>query len=145
MVPPSTCGKSALSAISESMHCGSAARPVTSYPNPTLATMDWLYDAHESAETSPGGQIDLPLWGDEPPFYALALNIVLHIVSRFQLWVSWQFEWIHATAFSILCFFARSRSRGRSRPDSAAVVVMGAGEGVTTTLFTCLFAHRPPC
>ena len=106
--------------------------------------MDWLYDAHESAETSPGGQIDLPLWGDEPPFYALVLNTVLHIVSRFQLWVSWQFEWIHATVFSILCFFARSRSRGRSRPDNAAVVVMGAGEG-DNTLFTCLFAHRPPC
>lgn len=56
-----------------------------------------LWTSPESPERSLGGESS-NIWG-------LLLNIVLYTIASLQLWVSWQFEWFHATAFSIPCFY----------------------------------------
>ncbi|KAF8317442.1 hypothetical protein DL93DRAFT_2077115 [Clavulina sp. PMI_390] len=65
-----------------------------------------------------------------PNFWLLLLSVVVQTIARIQLWVAWQLEWAYSTAFSILCFFTRRASRARFEPESTAVVVMGAGEGL---------------
>lgn len=85
-----------------------------------------LWTSPESPERSLGGESS-NIWG-------LLLNIVLYTIASLQLWVSWQFEWFHATAFSILCFLTRRRSRNHFERQRTAVVVMGAGEGEYYTL-----------
>jgi hypothetical protein len=66
---------------------------------------------------------------EQPSLWNAVLSIALYILSTLHTWLAWKVEWVNATAFSVLCFSARTGSRQAVVPDDTAVIVMGGGEG----------------
>lgn len=91
--------------------------------------MDWRPLDLDSVDASPEGP-KMPFGQEHPSPVALMLNIVIHLISTLQVWISWQLEFLHSTAFSLLCVSTRAHTpRELSEPQHSAVVVMGGGEG----------------